>query len=281
MKKSVGTEDHPPKIILMSGTPGTGKTSITTQLANKFNWIMFNLGDFIISNNLYINEDKSRNTKIIDVEKASIYGALEVFKKIHELKDGSTSIQKNTPIIVDSHYADIIIDGMDLLNEKLDEMEPQYKNFIDKKTISQMFQDYTNKPLIYGIILRCDPKILMNRLKVRGYSSEKINENVQAEILNEATQNMLEVLDNKYIFEFDTTNATIEQVSDKIENLFHLGIEKISEFKIGKINWMRMLSEEDTLDSYFKDDLGVKHKLKYNENTDNFDQNDIQDDSEE
>ncbi len=84
------------KLFLLSGTPGTGKTTAAKHLDDR-NFFIISLGDFVIQYNLYCDEDKKRDTKIIDEEKIKIF-----FSKY--LVD--TIISKL--IIIESHYADII-----------------------------------------------------------------------------------------------------------------------------------------------------------------------------
>ena len=85
-----------PKLYFLSGTPGTGKTTAAKQLDDR-NFFIVSLGDFVIKYNLYCDEDKKRDTKIIDEEKINTF-----FSKY--LVD--TNISKS--IIIESHYADII-----------------------------------------------------------------------------------------------------------------------------------------------------------------------------
>ena len=58
-----------------------------------------------------------------------------------------------------------------------------------------------------AFIMRCDPTILEKRLAERGYSTDKVLENVQAEILNEGTVNMVEVVNKNLVFEVDTSKS--------------------------------------------------------------------------
>jgi len=66
--------------------------------------------------------------------------------------------------------------------------------------------------LDYCIVLRTRPEVLEKRLKKRGYSEEKIRENVEAEamdvILSEAYQ-------RTKVYEIDTTEKTLRKRSMK------------------------------------------------------------------
>jgi adenylate kinase len=53
----------------------------------------------------------------------------------------------------------------------------------------------------FVFVLRCEPVLLYERLKVRGYPQEKIRENVMAEILDYSLQNALKFHDAGKIFE--------------------------------------------------------------------------------
>ncbi len=63
----------------------------------------------------------------------------------------------------------------------------------------------------YTIVLRCNPEIIKERLKKRGYKEKKILENVQAEILDVC------LCESKgKVYEIDTTNKTPEKIVDEI-----------------------------------------------------------------
>ena len=78
-----------PKIYFLSGTPGTGKTSAAKLLTEK-GFFVISIGDIVIQKNLFLSEDKERDTKIIDIEKINVY-----FSKF------LTNISK--PTILESH----------------------------------------------------------------------------------------------------------------------------------------------------------------------------------
>ncbi len=53
-------------IILVTGTPGVGKTTVAKQLAKKYNLAYFSVSQFIIQNKLYVSYDELRQTYNID-----------------------------------------------------------------------------------------------------------------------------------------------------------------------------------------------------------------------
>ncbi|MCW4003284.1 MAG: adenylate kinase family protein [Candidatus Bathyarchaeota archaeon] len=81
------------RVILITGTPCTGKTTTAKQLAQKLNAHYINLTKYAKENNLTIGEDKERKTTIID-EKAM---KTKLAKTIDSLE--------NVDVIIDGHYA--------------------------------------------------------------------------------------------------------------------------------------------------------------------------------
>ncbi len=55
-------------IIFISGTPCTGKTTISEVLSQKLNWELVKINDLAISNNLVLGIDDDKGYKIIDVD---------------------------------------------------------------------------------------------------------------------------------------------------------------------------------------------------------------------
>jgi adenylate kinase len=82
------------------------------------------------------------------------------------------------------------------------------------------------------IVLRTRPSVLAKRLSPRGYSEEKVQENVEAEacdvILIEAVERSEEV------YEIDTTSLTAERTADAVEEI--LAGEK-AKYAVGNIDW--------------------------------------------
>jgi adenylate kinase len=81
------------RVILITGTPCTGKTTTAKALAAKLGAAYINLTDYAKANSLIQGEDKERKTLIIDEEKMR--------QKLAETIDQTD----NANIIVDGHYA--------------------------------------------------------------------------------------------------------------------------------------------------------------------------------
>ncbi|MBW9223803.1 AAA family ATPase [Methanothermococcus sp. SCGC AD-155-E23] len=87
----------------------------------------------------------------------------------------------------------------------------------------------------YIVVLRCNPKVIEERLKRRGYSEEKIRENVGAEILDVSLVESLERLkrDNIPVYEIDTTKRSVDSIVEEIVE----GMEK-RRVRYGIVDWL-------------------------------------------
>jgi adenylate kinase len=84
------------RVILITGTPCTGKTSVANQLKTKLDAICINLTEFAKRHNLTLGEDKERKTIIIDEARMS--------QKLAEIIDATSKAN----IIIDGHYASVV-----------------------------------------------------------------------------------------------------------------------------------------------------------------------------
>jgi adenylate kinase len=65
-------------------------------------------------------------------------------------------------------------------------------------------------------ILRCDPSVLRKRLEKRGYSAEKVLENVEAELIGVVLDECLRRFGAAVVHEYDTTSASPSRVARDI-----------------------------------------------------------------
>ncbi|MFX0003676.1 MAG: adenylate kinase family protein [Candidatus Hodarchaeota archaeon] len=195
------------KNIIISGTPGCGKTSVAKEISNILQAKMLSLNDLVISDQFSFQYDEERKTYVVDFEIFLPY----VLKIIEKIK------QANPPfLIIESHFSDII---------------PE--TFID-----------------YVFILRCDPDELYKRLKKKNYTSKKIIENIQAEILGNCVNYFIEKQTKFPLFEINTSNLSINTIAKIIVDIV-LGKKDGKNYFIGKIDWLEKLFQENRLEEFF------------------------------
>jgi adenylate kinase len=85
------------QVILITGTPSTGKTTTAQQLTTKLDALYINLTEFAKTHKLTVGEDKTRKTLIVDEEKMR--------KTLTETIDAT----KHNTVIVDGHYAAAVV----------------------------------------------------------------------------------------------------------------------------------------------------------------------------
>lgn len=82
------------QILLLSGSPGTGKTAGAKYLEQKYGWKRISLTEFVVEHHLYEQEDPDRDTKIIDEDAVEI-----AVRKYCDTIDGT--------LVIEGHYADL------------------------------------------------------------------------------------------------------------------------------------------------------------------------------
>jgi len=85
------------RVIIVTGTPCVGKTTVARQLAKKLSAEYINVGEFAEKEKLIIEEDNLRKTGIIDEAKMRI--------KIDE----TLATVENSNVVIDGHYAGAVV----------------------------------------------------------------------------------------------------------------------------------------------------------------------------
>ena len=85
------------KIIAVTGTPGTGKTTLSKKLAKMTGYLYIDVNILILKHKIYDSYDKKRKTKVVDVKKLN----KEIIKEIKFIKKS----RKYGGIIIDSHLS--------------------------------------------------------------------------------------------------------------------------------------------------------------------------------
>ncbi|MDD1775751.1 MAG: adenylate kinase family protein [Candidatus Methanomethylicus sp.] len=94
-----------------------------------------------------------------------------------------------------------------------------------------------------AIVLRTNPIVLQERLRQRGYSEEKIKENVEAELVDSCLISAIEAFGEERVVEADTT----ELEANTLVNVLRDIIDGKNGMPPGSINWMVKLEAEGKL----------------------------------
>jgi adenylate kinase len=194
-------------ILLISGSPGTGKTSVSKEIAKKVNARIITLNLLAQLEGLVSRYDEKRETWVINEEKLKkkTLGLIETAKT-----------ENIEVLIIEGHFVDIIPE--------------KYADLI--------------------IILRCEPSILSQRLRKRGYKEQKVKENIQSEILGNCVNYFIENKAQKPLYEIDTSKLSINQLRDEIIKIIY-DKEYSKIYKLGQIDWLEMLFNSNQLMKYF------------------------------
>jgi adenylate kinase len=125
------------KAIIVSGTPGTGKTTIAKKISKEIKGQYVDVNETVKKHRLSEGYDRKRKSMIIDTKKLN--------KVLIEMINKSKKI-----LVIDSHLS----------------------HYLPKGYVK------------VAVICKCDINELRKRLKKREYSKEKIEENIEAEIMD-------------------------------------------------------------------------------------------------
>lgn len=102
----------------------------------------------------------------------------------------------------------------------------------DSDQISILEGHFSHHFAQWSIVLRLSPKELEPRLKGRGYSPEKIRENLEAEALDVILVEAVEYCQR--VDEIDTTGRTPQEVADLVAKI----IEEKMQMPPGQVDWL-------------------------------------------
>ena len=86
----------------VTGTPGTGKTTFSKELSRRLNLKYVNIEDIIIQENLHMGFDESRDSYILDIERA--------YKRMLEIAESNTVYEGlSLAYLADEEWLDKII----------------------------------------------------------------------------------------------------------------------------------------------------------------------------
>ena len=166
-----------PPVYIVTGTPGTGKTTVSTILSEKLGARHIELSKFSIENGYVMEDDVERDTKVVDMD---ALGAA-----VRDIIEKTVS-----PVIIDGHYA---------------------HELIEEPVISFLF------------VLRRRPWDLKSVLEARLYSSDKVWENLESEIIGVITGEALELIPSSKVIEVDISDQNPQETVNQIQRLIESG----------------------------------------------------------
>jgi len=110
------------RVILVTGTPCVGKTSIAKALALKLNALYVNLTELVLNENLVAGKDEERDTVIPD--------ETQVKRRIEEIL--TNRVEEN--VVVDGHYAALVVPKKHVTHVFVLRRNPtELKKFMEKR----------------------------------------------------------------------------------------------------------------------------------------------------
>lgn len=177
--------------IVVTGTPGVGKTSFSALLADRLNdyllqnqqsnyhFTCYNLGKLINEKHLY--KDWNKEFDVPEFDEDMVCDELEPF-----VNEGGVIVDFHSPGFLPEEWADLVV------------------------------------------LLRCNNTILYDRLKARGYVEKKITENIDCEIMEVTADEVKEAFNADKILELKS--EVTEDMEKNLETVVN-AIEKIGLFK--------------------------------------------------
>ena len=125
----------------------------------------------------------------------------------------------------------------DELEVEVDELAYNFERDFKGKNVvvDGHLSHFLNADLV--VVLRAHPRLIGERLTERGYSREKVGENVEAELVDLILVEALE--ENENVIEVDTTGKTPEEVVDEILELIEKGVRR----RVGVVDWSEVYDE--------------------------------------
>ncbi|MDY6930867.1 MAG: adenylate kinase family protein [Halobacteriota archaeon] len=156
-------------IVAISGTPGTGKTTVSKLLENEYHVIHIN--ELVERDEFNLGLDEKRSCLIADTDKLTEY--------IHSFYE---DMQEKKVLIVESHLSHLL--------------DP----------------DLT-------IVFKTDTSVLIDRLKAKGFGKSKIDENIEAEIMDVILVEATEISEEVRVI--DTTKRPPEDIYKKVRDIIN------------------------------------------------------------
>jgi adenylate kinase len=165
--------------VALTGTPGTGKTTVSALVADRLGLEVVHLNDAIREAELFSERDVDRDSLVADLTAVEAWLA-DYRAAGGERPAGEAAAPDGDPdLLVESHLA----------------------HLLDVDRV---------------IVLRCHPESLKPRLRERGESEASVAENAESEALDTILAAAVDRHGDKAVWEIDTTDRAPEAVADDV-----------------------------------------------------------------
>ncbi|MEM2083717.1 MAG: adenylate kinase family protein [Nitrososphaerota archaeon] len=183
-------------IILLTGTPGSGKTLIGERLAKNLKGLFIDIPTLVKKKKLFSYYDRKYKSYIVNLRKLR--------KELNKIY-----VMEEKKIVISSHF-------------------PLY---IPKEKLCKV------------IVLRCNPLILIKRLKKRNYPYRKIRDNIISELIDLIYYEAIKYYGKKMVFQLDVSNKKINDILKEISLIL------LKSNKQYTIDWIAFLEKMGKLNS--------------------------------
>lgn len=89
----------------------------------------------------------------------------------------------------------------------------------------------------HGLVLRLRPRVLARRLEKRGWPTEKVRENVEAEAIDLILQECVERFGERRTYELDVSGKRRHEVARIVAGVVRQEPTHLKNVQIGRVNW--------------------------------------------
>ena len=133
------------------------------------------------------------------------------------------------------------------------DLENAYKIFKQHMTDDTIYEGLSlaylldNELFDYVILLRCNPYELENRLREKGFSEDKIRENVQAEILDVVAYEVYSRVDRNKVIQIDNSS----DLNTKVEKALNIILNKTPN-QCDKVDWLGLIAQKGDIKKFLE-----------------------------